>query len=67
MVNCANLLIPEPSEDPDPTIAFLKELAKRARCNGSSIPTPLLEPAGQHLELDLSDDSETSHDALEFD
>ena len=67
MVKCANLKVPVPTEDPDPTIAFLKELAKSACKQGTARPIPHLEPIGQHLDLDPLDDSDADLDALEFD
>ena len=67
MVACTGVRLPEPSEDPDPTIKFLKEIARKVSETGHARPSPFLEPTGQHLDLDLSEDSDADFDTLEFD
>ena len=69
MIDCFNFQIPIPTEDKDPTIASLKNLAKMASQNGGTRPAPFQEPTGQHLELDVLDEpeSEVEMEELEFD
>ena len=49
MVKCANLKVPVPTEDPDPTIAFLKDLAKSACRQGTARPLALVENGNRQV------------------
>ena len=67
LVSCAKLRVPVPTEDPDPTIAFLKELAIRACQFESNTPVPLILPTAEHLELERYESPESETEVLEFD
>ena len=60
LIQCVRLWPPGPTEDPDPTVVFLAELARRAHAINPGMPVPKRETTEGDLVLSMSGQTDIS-------